>query len=80
VLAFRWFRHKERMATLVPGREQTEAVEARLVRIEQVMDAMAVEIERIGEGQRFVTKLLAARSAPLADPSAPSRGRVNTPH
>jgi hypothetical protein len=42
-----------------------------------------VEIERIGEGQRFVTKLLAERSAPLADPSAPAslaRGRVNTPH
>ena len=30
----------------------------RLERIEQAIDAMAVEVERIAEGQRFVTKLL----------------------
>jgi hypothetical protein len=33
----------------------------RLERIEQAIDAMAMEIERIAEGQRFVTKLLADR-------------------
>jgi hypothetical protein len=33
-------------------------VEARLVRIEQAIAAVAVEIERISEGQRFTTKLL----------------------
>lgn len=33
----------------------------RLDRIEQAIDAMAVEVERIAEGQRFVTKLLADR-------------------
>jgi hypothetical protein len=38
----------------------------RLQRIEQAVDAMAIEIERISEGQRFTTKLLAARAdAPL---------------
>ena len=30
----------------------------RLARLEQGMDAIAVEVERISEGQRFVTKLL----------------------
>jgi hypothetical protein len=30
-------------------------------RLEQAIDSMAVELERIGEGQRFVTKLLAER-------------------
>lgn len=30
----------------------------RLERIEQAVDAIAVEIERISEGQRFTTKLL----------------------
>jgi hypothetical protein len=30
----------------------------RLERLEQGMDAIAVEIERISEGQRFVTRLL----------------------
>ncbi len=33
----------------------------RLERIEQSIDAVAVEVERIAEGQRFVTKLLAER-------------------
>ena len=33
-------------------------VSARLERIEQAVDAIAVEVERISEGQRFTTKLL----------------------
>jgi hypothetical protein len=38
----------------------------RLQRIEQAVDAMAIEIERISEGQRFTTKLLSARADPLS--------------
>ena len=30
--------------------------------MEQVVEAMAVEVERVSEGQRFVTKLLAERN------------------
>ena len=33
----------------------------RLQRIEQAVDAMAIEIERISEGQRFTTRLLSSR-------------------
>jgi hypothetical protein len=36
---------------------------ARLERMEQAIDSIAVEVERISEGQRFTTKLLAERSA-----------------
>ena len=36
--------------------------EARLVRIEQAVDAIAVEVERISEGQRFTTRLLSEQS------------------
>jgi hypothetical protein len=36
---------------------------ARLRGLEQSVDAVAVEVERIGEGQRFVTRLFAERSA-----------------
>ncbi len=36
-------------------------VSARLERLEQGMDAIAIEVERISEGQRFVTKLLAEK-------------------
>jgi hypothetical protein len=38
------------------------ATEARLERMEQAVDAIAIEIERISEGQRFTTKLLSERS------------------
>ena len=33
-------------------------VTSRLERIEQAVDAVALEVERISEGQRFTTKLL----------------------
>ncbi len=36
-------------------------VTARLERMEQALDTIAVEVERISEGQRFTTKLLAER-------------------
>ena len=37
----------------------------RLERIERAIDAMAVEVERISEGQRFTTKLLSeGKNAP----------------
>jgi hypothetical protein len=35
----------------------------RLERMEQAIDAIAVEVERIAEGQRFTSKLLAGRDA-----------------
>ena len=37
---------------------------ARLERMEQAVDAIAVEVERISEGQRFVTSLMAKRESP----------------
>jgi len=37
-------------------------VSARLERMEQAIDSIAVEVERISEGQRFTTKLLAERT------------------
>lgn len=38
-----------------------EEISARLSRIENSVDATAVEVERISEAQRFTTKLLAGR-------------------
>jgi hypothetical protein len=42
----------------------------RLDRIEQAIDAIAIEVERISEGQRFVTKALAERPVQV-NPAAP---------
>ena len=40
------------------GKQMSPDVTARLERMEQAIDAIAVEVERISEGQRFTTKLL----------------------
>lgn len=54
-------RRKELEASRLPADPEQGR---RLERIEQAVEAMAVEIERISEGQRFVTKLLAERERP----------------
>jgi hypothetical protein len=36
-------------------------LEERFERMEQAIDAMATEVERVAEGQRFTTRLLAER-------------------
>jgi hypothetical protein len=47
-------------------------VNARLERMEQALDSIAIEVERISEGQRFTTKLLAERNtAPASGLSKP---------
>ena len=64
-----WFRHRVRMATFAGGSDRGAALEQRLERIEQAVDTIALEMERMGEGQRFVTKLLSERTPPLPAPS-----------
>jgi hypothetical protein len=74
-------RHKEKMATIHADTGRTFELEARLERIEQAVDTIAVEMERIGEGQRFVTKLLAERpTAPISEAQGVQRGLAATPH
>jgi len=50
------------------GRQIPPAVSAestqRMERLEQAVDAIAIEVERISEGQRFVTRILTEGSAP----------------
>ncbi|MEP6509029.1 MAG: hypothetical protein ABJC63_12465 [Gemmatimonadales bacterium] len=41
---------------------------ARFDRLERGMDAIAIEVERISEGQRFVTKMMAESRMPAALP------------
>jgi hypothetical protein len=58
-----WVRQRERTPLLPPP---DPVLHDRLQRIEHAVEAMAVEVERISEGQRFVTRLLAEREAPRA--------------
>ena len=57
--------------------------DSRLDRLEAAVDAIAIEVERISESQRFTVGLLAER-LPARDrvelPSPGSSKRTNTPH
>ena len=53
--------------------EQLENIEMRLVQLQQAVDDVAIEMERIAEGQRFTAKLLAERG----DDDEPSERSAN---
>ena len=70
-----WVRRQERTPVLPP---YDPARDERMARIEHAVEAIAVEVERISEGQRFVTRLLAERETPSA--VAAGSGRKALPH
>ncbi len=72
VIVRMWLKHKEKMAGLNPSTD-TRALDDRLARMEQSIEAMAIEMERVGEGQRFVTKLLAERAPALPNDQAEAK-------
>lgn len=45
----------------------------RLTHLEQSVDAVAIEVERIGEGQRFITRLFTENRIPWAPGEGPTR-------
>lgn len=48
---------------------KVQRLEERVARLEGSIEAMSSEMERLTEGQRFMTKLLAERSPGAAQPS-----------
>ena len=50
-----------RAAAAVGSPDGFDAVPDRLTNLEQSIDAVAIEVDRIGEGQRFMTDFLASR-------------------
>jgi ribose 1,5-bisphosphokinase PhnN len=57
------------------------AIEQRLARIEEAVDVIAVEVERIAESQRFMARLASENErVRLPVPGRPPEGRVITPH
>ena len=76
---------RSRRSTAHPDEpRRLEAIEARLSRIEDAIESMAVEMERVAEGQRFTAKLLTDRApggqAAASRPAHPSELRQVTPH
>jgi hypothetical protein len=82
--AFAWSRWlvRPQQSVQVGAPEYEYRLEQRLASIEQTVQAIAVEVERLGEGQRFTTRLLTDRMP--EDAAAPHRApeyrRVDTPH
>ena len=62
-----------RRAAHPPAPQIPKDVSDRLERMEQGIEAVAVEVERIGEGQRFVTQLMSDRAQRAALPEGVPR-------
>jgi hypothetical protein len=65
---------ERRIAATSPGSVSDD----RMARLEMAVESIAIEVERISEGQRFTTRLLseqAQRMAPRLE-----QGKVDTPH
>jgi len=72
-----WAQARMRLQVRI-GPKLSDEEDARLDRIERAIESVALEVERIGEMERFAQKILAARAAELepraAKPeSAPAR-------
>jgi len=81
---FAWTRWlaRPRQDLLIATEDRDYRLEQRLASIEHAVQAIAVEVERLGEGQHLTARLLADRLPP--DAAAPrlasEHRRVDTPH
>jgi hypothetical protein len=82
--AFAWSRWLARPqpAPQLTMAQHEHLVEQRLASIEHAVQAIAIEVERLGEGQRFTTRVLTERlPAGTAPRSLEAEARrVDTPH
>jgi hypothetical protein len=60
-----WVNRRKGSAALPP--DSVKGIEMRLSEMQQSLDAVAVEVERISEAQRFATKLLVERGVASMD-------------
>jgi hypothetical protein len=62
----------------------TMDAERRLRAVEEAVDAVAIEVERVGEAQRYTSRLLerlpSAQPATLTTPTSERSSRTITPH
>lgn len=78
-----WLKHRfdeDRLHSSTPAAVAPE----RIARLEMAVEALAIELERIGEAQRYTVKLLEERLPQSVGPGRPGQpiegGRVVTPH
>ena len=61
-----WTRYRAKRVVSADITARLDAMADRLAKLDNAVDAIAVEVERVSEGQRFVTKVLAERSTASA--------------
>ncbi|HEV8448398.1 MAG TPA: hypothetical protein VGQ44_16330 [Gemmatimonadaceae bacterium] len=66
-----WIKYRAKRVVSTDLTARLGEISDRMAKLDNAVDAMAVEVERISEGQRFVTKVLAERgSTPaIGDPA-----------
>ncbi len=70
--AIAWVRARERFLRLRGEQPaSTDVTLANADRLEQALSSVALEVERIGEHQRFLTKMLAEQESHPVDPRKP---------
>src|SRR5215208_344847 len=76
-----WFGYRARRAQRPEQPERLNgSLEARLAELTRAVEVVAVEVERLGEAQRYLAlQGRAAGASPPADAPAPAR-RIVTPH
>jgi chromosome segregation and condensation protein ScpB len=70
IVSFAKSRTSRTLATGV-GPSALKSIEERLARLEESNESISLQIERVGEGQRFVTKLLSDAEKTTARLKAP---------
>jgi len=78
VLVTSWFRYREKSLAARAGSSNALPQDQRLARIEAAIEAVAIEVERISEAQRFTTRLLTERHGAPA-PAIPAGQSLKHP-
>ena len=70
-----WIKYRAKRVVSADVSTRLGEISDRMAKLDNAVDAMSVEVERISEGQRFVTKLLAERgTSPALSDSARAGG------
>ena len=69
-----WIKYRAKKVVNADLNARLGDISDRLGKLDNAVDSMAIEVERISEGQRFVTKVLAERGTTPALPDAARTG------
>jgi hypothetical protein len=80
--AYAWTRWLVRPEARFTQADELDRIDSRLAHIENAVDAIAVEVERLGEAQRYAARLIDDRLPHQVQPHSVTRehSRVDTPH